>query len=266
MIELYLFIFALVAIAVLILRRFFIVRKQDRTEFKQQVAEKVEENRREEQKENTIRFKEAYLKVKDKKVVDHARFKEEMRHAEMAIAKKNMAEAKKNLIQAMALTDEEFPVAVKLADVYLESGDIKRAETMYRKLLEEDYENADIYENLGKIMVKKKSYKDAVQAYCRAVELDNKDDQKFLALGKLYYLMMRYGVAAECFKRAAELKPREVNYLFLLADACNADDDYENALFTYERILTIEPYNEKAKTASHDIRLKIKEQERVFNK
>ncbi len=76
--------------------------------------------------------------------------------------------------------------------------------------------------------------------------------------------MMRYDVAAECFKRAAELKPREVDYLFLLADSCASGDDFENALFTYERILTIEPYNEKAKSSSQDIRLKIKEQEAIF--
>ena len=56
-----------------------------------------------------------------------------------------------------------------------------------------------------------------------------------------------------------------MSYLFLLADSCVSDDDYENALFTYERILTIEPYNERAKNATQDIRLKIKEQETLFN-
>jgi len=265
MLELYLFIFALVAIVVIFSHRLFVLTRDDKREFRQKVSEKVEKNRKEEQKENSGHFKEEYIKSREGIVHSLTRFKEEMRHADMAIAKKNLSDAKRYLIQAMALTNKDLPVSLKLADVYMKSGDYKKAEALYRKLLDEDPENPDIYENIGKILLRKKLYKEAVQAYCRAVDLDSKDDQKFLALGKLYFLMMRYGVAAECFKRAAELKPREVNYLFLLADACASDDDYENALFTYERILTIEPYNEKAKTFTQDIRLKIKEQETVFN-
>lgn len=264
MVELYVFIFATLAIVVLVSRRIFLVNRIQKKEFKEQVAARVEENRKLESSENTVRFKEEYLKQGEGKKNDLARYKEEMRQAEMAIARKQFSEAKKYLIQAMSVADDERAVALKLANVYLESGDMKRAEALYRKLLEEDTENPEIYENLGRILLKRKAYKEAIQAYVRAVELDDKDDQKFLALGKLYHLMMRYSVAAECFKRAAELRPREVNYLFLLADACAADDDYENALFTYERILTIEPYNERAKSSSQDVRLKIKEQEALF--
>lgn len=260
----YIFILALLVTATIIGRRYLIVKRSDAKEFKEEVAERVKRNRELQKTEESGRFKEEHLRTKDDKKYDIARFKEEMRQADMAIARKNFADAKKYLIQAMSLAKEEVPVGLKLAKVYLESGDLKRSEALYRKLIEEDPENPDIYESIGRIMLRKKSYKDAVQAYCRAVELDSKDDQKFLALGKLYHLMMRYGVAAECFKRAAELKPREVTYLFLLADSCAADDDYENALFTYERILTIEPYNEKAKSKAQDVRLKIKEQESVF--
>lgn len=266
MLQLYLLVFALLAIVVLLSRRLFLVHRHEKKEFEKQVAARVEENRKLQQSEGSAFFKEEYIREMESKKGDLLRYKDEMRHAEMAIAKKNLAEAKKYLIQAMSFADDELAVSLKLAKVYLESGDVKKAEALYRKLLEEDSENPEIYESIGKIMLKKKAYKEAIQAYVRAVELDDKDDQKFLALGKLYHLMMRYSVAAECFKRAAELKPRDVNYLFLLADACAADDDYENALFTYERILTIEPYNERAKTSTQDIRLKLKELEAIFNK
>jgi len=72
-------------------------------------------------------------------------------------------------------------------------------------------------------------------------------------LGQLYLLLMRPGLAAECFRRAAEMKPRETATLFLLADACRDDEDFDNALFTYEKILMIEPYNEKAQAALRDV-------------
>jgi len=264
MLQLYLFIFASIAISVLLVRRHFLLSRTEKKEFEEHVSAKVEETRKIEQTEKATRFKDEHIREKEGKKHDLVRYKEEMRHADMAIAKNQFGDAKKYLIQAMAMTDDDYDVAVKLAKVYLECGDLKRAETLYRKLLEDNSENAEIYESIGKIMLKKKAYKEAIQAYVRAVELDDKDDQKFLALGRLYHLMMRYSVAAECFKRAAELKPRDVNYLFLLADSCAADDDYENALFTYERILTIEPYNERAKSSTQDVRLRIKEQETLF--
>jgi predicted TPR repeat methyltransferase len=75
---------------------------------------------------------------------------------------------------------------------------------------------------------------------------------------------MRYSYAGECFKRAAELKPREVEYFFMLGEACEKDSDYENALYAYEKILTIEPYNEKAQTLAKEVKIKQNELEKAF--
>lgn len=265
MLELYLFILAFVAIMAIISYRIFRVRKEDKVAFKEKVAAQVEENKRLESEEDSVSFKEEHAKMEEAKRYDFAAFKEEMRKADLALANNDYAEAKRGLIQAMALAREELPVALKLGEVYMMTDDLKRAEALYRKLLEEGHELPVIHESLAKIMLKKKDYKNAIQSYVRAVELDEKDDVKLVALGKLYHHMMRYGVAAECFRRAAEIKSREVDYLFLLAESCIADDDFENALFTYERILTIEPYNEKAKSSSQDVRIKMKEQEALFS-
>lgn len=265
MIELYLFIFSLLAIVTLLVHRAFRVKKEEKEAFKERVAAKVEENKKIEIQEESTSFKEEHIKASEKKPYDFAGFKEEMRKADLAMARKDFGEAKRALIQAMSLAREELPVSLKLGEVYMETEDFKKAEALYQKLLDEGYEHAAIYENMGKIRLKNKAYKEAIQAYVRAVELDEKDDRKLVALGKLYNLMMRYSVSAECFKRAAEIKPREVEYLTLLAQACAADEDFENALFTYERILTIEPYNENIKSAAQDVRLKIKEQESLFS-
>ncbi len=265
MIELYVFIAAFIAIVFILVRRFLVVKREEKKAFKEKVSKKVEENRKLIKEEEKTPFKKEHLKQEEAKRHDIGKFKEEMRQAEMALSKNDFAEAKKFLIQAMALTPDDIPVGLKLAKVYMETKDYKRAEALYREMLENETENPEIYEGIGKIMLKNKAYKEAIQAYVRAVELDEKNHERLIALGQLYHLMMRYGVAAECFRRAAELKPREVDYLFLLADACVADEDFENALFTYEKVLTIEPYNDKAKSFSQDVRLKIKEQEALFS-
>jgi tetratricopeptide (TPR) repeat protein len=264
MFELYLFLLASFAIIVIISYRHVILSREQKKQFEEEVANKVEEYKKQEQVEVKKRFKDELAEQQKGKKFDLARYKDELRKADFAIAKKQWKEAKQYLIQAISIAKDELPVSLKLAKVYMESGDVRKAETLYHRLLEIDSDNADIYENLGKILTQRKHYKEAIQAYVRAVELDEKDDKKLVILGKLYSLLMRYSLAAECFCRAAELKPREVEYLFLLADACRSDEDFENALFSYEKILTMEPYNERAKTASSDIRLKIKEFDSFF--
>ncbi len=182
----------------------------------------------------------------------------------MAMAKKQWTEAKKCLIQSLALTRDELIVSLKLARVYLESGDLKRAEMLYKRLLDNNEDNPVIYQNLAIIYTKKKNYKEAIQSYIQAIEINDKDDKTLVGLGRLYKLMMRHSLSAECFKRAAELKPREVEYLFLLADSCKCADDYSNALFTYEKILTLEPYNERAGSGAQDMRIKMNEMEKLI--
>lgn len=264
MFELYLFLFALLILTIIIFRRYIIFSRQEKKQFQEEVASQIQEYKDQEHTDIKKRFKDELTENQKNKKFDLVRYKEELRKADFDIAKKQWKSAKQHLIQAIALANDEFFVSLKLAKVYMESGDFRKAEVLYRRLLEINPENPDIYENLGKILTDKKRYKEAIQAYARAVELDEKDDKKLIALGRLYQLLMRYSFAGECFKRAAELKPREVEYLFLLADACKSDEDYDNALFSYEKILTIEPYNERAKNASSDVRLKIKELDSFF--
>lgn len=259
--ELYLFIGALIALAAIVSRREILYRRARQAEFKKAVASKVEELKEEASKIEPERFKLQHLEEQKKQKFDLGAYKDELRKAELAIARQRWTDAKRILIQALARTADEVPVSLKLAYVYLESGDSRKAETLYRRLLEVDPDDPHVYHQLSRILIKRKKYKEAVQALARAVELDQKDDEKLVALGKLYLLLLRPSLAAECFRQAAELKPRESAYLFLLAEACRADEDFENALFAYEKILTIEPYNEKARDAAQEVRVQMKEYE-----
>lgn len=65
MIQLYLFIFALVAIVALVYRRLFLAERTEKREFKEQVAARVEKNRKLEQAERSTRFKDEHFKEKE---------------------------------------------------------------------------------------------------------------------------------------------------------------------------------------------------------
>lgn len=262
--QLYIFIITLAVITIIIARRSHIFDQDKQLKFREEVSKKVDELQKERQETEQRRFKDIHLNEQKNKKYDFSQFKLTLRKADMAMAKEQWNEAKKCLIQSLALTRDEFPISLKLAKVYMESGDLKRSEALYRRLLEVDKNQPIIYENLAKIYSKKKNYKEAIEAYVQSIELNESNDKALIGLGNLYQMLMRHSLAAECFRRAAELKPREVHYLFCLADACKAAEDYENALFTYERILTMEPYNEKAQNSAQDVRIRINEIEKAI--
>lgn len=263
--QVYLFIGGILALTFIIVRRNHIYNRIKQMKFKEEVSKKVDEMHEERQKMQQERFKDVHVKEQKGKKYDFSEYKLTLRKADVAIAKEQWTEAKKLLIQSISLTKDELPVSLKLAKVYMESGDLKRAEALYKELMELDKKNPQIYGSLARIYTKKKHYKEAVQAYVKALEIDDKSDKNLVQLGKLYQLLMRHSLAGECFRRAAELKPREITYLFFLAESCRQDSDYENALFAYEKILTLEPYNEKAHDDAQDVRIKMNEMEKIMN-
>ncbi len=264
MFELYLFIIAASAILTITYRRSYIFNRDKKIKLKEEVSMKVDELHKERQKITKVRFKEVHVKRRGQKKYDFSKYKLMLRQADLAMAKEQWSEAKRCLIHSLSINQDELNVSLKLARVYVESGDLKRAEMMYKKLVELNQNNPSIYTELAKIYTKKKLYKDAVQQYVKAIEINSQDDKTLVALGQLYQVLMRHSLAAECYRRAAELKPREIHYLFLLAKACESVEDFENALFTYEKILTVEPYNEKASNAANEVRRKMKQDEQVL--
>jgi tetratricopeptide (TPR) repeat protein len=264
MIELYLFLASVILVIIIVFRRHFIFERLRKIEFKKEIASKVDELKKQEQEAPIERFRDFHAQEQKSSKLNFGKYKNALRNADIAMSKKQWQKAKRHLIQAIALHSDERPASMKLAVVYQASGDLRRAINLYKRLLEMGGKSLEIYANLGKIYTEKKRYKDAVSAYVRVVESDEKNDTCLIHLGKLYQLLMRHSLAAECFRRAAECRPRDVDCLFLLADACIADGDYDNALFTYEKILTVEPYNERAKMSAQDVRVKMKETEMIF--
>lgn len=266
MVELYLFIGVLVLLTLILWRRAWITEQLKKWEFRQKVAARVEELKKEAVAAGPDRFRERLGRMKKENKLDYAKYKDFLRRADIALAQGKQKEGENWLIQSLAFTQNPKLALRMLARSYHERGEWKRAQNLYETFIELDPGQADVYESLAKIHNKFKRYKEAIAAYVKAVELEETNDRLLLGLGKLYLLLMRPGLAAECFRRAAELKPREVEYLFLLAESCRMDEDYDNALFTYEKILTIEPYNEQARAAAQEVRSKRKEIEMSFQK
>lgn len=266
MLELYAFLASLLLLTLLLGRRHWIIERFKKLDFRKKVAAQVEEIKKEAQGAQGPRFRESLGEEQRQKKWDIVKYKNCMRQAEMALAKKNWKKAEALLIQALAEAKEEAPASLKLAGLYLITGEERKTETLLLRLAELTPQDPVVFASLARIYTQKKRYKEAIGAYVRAVELNPKKDEWLVHLGQLYQLLMRPGLAAECFRRAAEMKPRETATLFLLAEACREDEDFDNALFTYEKILMIEPYNEKAQACLLEMRTKRQETEVIIQK
>lgn len=257
MFELYLFITALVVLIVIVTRRKHLFQQEQKSRFQEKISKRVQELKKVVHQESAKKFKETYKKEQKKRKTDPAEYNLLIKRAEMAISKKQWMGAKQMLIQAIALSKSDITAGLKLAWVYQEGEELNKAENLYRRLLEIRPNHAEIYTHLGEIFVEKKRYQDAIKAFARAVDLDEKNDQNLIALGKLYAMLLHNDSSIECIRRATLLKPREVYYLFLLGKAYENNNDDQSALFTYEKILTMEPYNDKAKELAQDLRIKL---------
>lgn len=257
MYQLYLFILSAVAIVLILMRRRRIYKKEQKARFQEKINKRVQELQKFAHEDNMNRFREQIQKEQRRKKFDLAEYSLKLKKADVAMGKKQWVPAKQILIQAMALHKHAVEAGLRLAFIYQQCDEINKAENLYRRLLEAQPRNAEIYTNLGRILVKKKRYKEAIKAYTRAIDLEEKNDQNLIALGRLYSLLMHYDSAIECFHQAALLKPREVEYLFLIARANEDRQNEEGALLAYERILTVEPYNERAREAAQDLRIKL---------
>ncbi len=91
-------------------------------------------------------------------------------------------------------------------------------------------DDAEVFQRLGRMLVKRRRFADAKHAYDRSVEIASEDPWTHLYLGNWHYEQNLYDSAIECFTHAATLLPGRPVAFWCLAQ-------------TYERLGQIESAN-----------------------
>jgi tetratricopeptide (TPR) repeat protein len=141
-----------------------------------------------------------------------------LREAEKAITKKDIKEAERSLIQALTIHPHAKDVRVRLAHVYLESHREKKAEALYRELLQE-MKDASLYGNLGLACYKQENYVGACKAYQQALNMDPKNPERSYDLGRACIAAKHFEEAAPLLQKAAKSLSRDIALLHLLAQS-----------------------------------------------
>lgn len=101
--------------------------------------------------------------------------------------------------------------------------------------------NADLYQALGKALLKNGNHEAARSAYEQAIVLDPADPWSHLYLGNLLYGQLAYVEALEKFKQGNRLAPDLAMPIICMADAFHCLGEIELAEEHYTLAVKIEP-------------------------
>lgn len=169
------------------------------------------------------------------------------RIADMHFARGDLEEAEKWFIKALAF-DPNHPEALnRLGVIYIQQGNARRAEILYRKLLSITQKESIYYCNYGRCLYNQKRLPEAIEAYDNALKLDASRPSRFVSVGQIYYELKDYVKALSYFAKALDLDPQNKEYLSITAELAELVGDTERMHKSLEKIAAMDPYNEAVK-------------------
>jgi protein O-GlcNAc transferase len=151
--------------------------------------------------------------------------------AESKIANDIQASAKSSQIQ------RELQLALKR----YESGDLKKAESIFEKILKIDPENADALHLLGMIAYQSGKSDRAINLIRRAVSSNSAQPMLYNNLGYVFLAEGDLGDAVVCFKQAIRLEGRYADAYCGLGKALHLQGHLDEAIEAYNKVLLINP-------------------------
>ncbi len=167
--------------------------------------------------------------------------------AEVLLARESFKEAEKLFIKILAFDPAHMKATQKLAFLYLQTESYPKAETLYRQMVELSPDTPAVYTNLGLALFHQKKFDEAIEAYRQAIELEPERGARYANLGQVFFVIKDTEAAIDCFTEAVKKDSRNLDFLYLLADALLEANHFVDAKKSYERILDISPYDEAAK-------------------
>ena len=129
------------------------------------------------------------------------------------------------------------------------TGDLQRAEPLYRKVLEQDPRNVMALHMLGCLYIHAGQPRSAIDPLRRAIKLQPDFNDAHIVLGNLYLNLEQFDSAVRHLKRAAELEPDFVPVLVNLGGALDKTKRHEEAEEYLLHALEVEPNNPWAHSA-----------------
>jgi tetratricopeptide (TPR) repeat protein len=149
--------------------------------------------------------------------------------------------AKKAILDARKENPNDISLIMTEANMYLESKEMDKYESLIKQALEKDPNNSDLYYNLGVVSANSENFEAARKYYLKAIELDPKMENAYINLSSVLLndekaivdKMNSLGNTAADNKKYDELKKKR-------------EDVFKSAVPYLEKVLEINPANQEA--------------------
>jgi len=115
-----------------------------------------------------------------------------------------------------------------------------------KSLIDDEPNNAEHYQELGKYHLRKDEFEDAEKYLKISLELNCDDVWTYLFMGNLYYQKNRYNEAIGYYEQSVKLQPGEPTGHWCLAEMYERLGEYETANKYFKRAVDVAPENETA--------------------
>jgi tetratricopeptide (TPR) repeat protein len=163
--------------------------------------------------------------------------------AELLKSTDDLKGAKSALDQCMHVDNGNVAARIELGWLALIVMDYNQALDYADAALKRDVYSAEAYYLKGMIFQDKGDTALAISSFVTAIEQESDFYEAYIQLGILN-LPTDKKLAKEYLKNALDLKPKSLEALYAFAMCCQEKGDYNDAIETYHKILSITPYKE----------------------
>jgi len=124
-------------------------------------------------------------------------------------------------------------------------GKFEEAEISYKKAIEFNPNNSEIYNNLGATQQALDKLEDSVRSFKKAIELKPNYHQAFNNLGLLLHQLKKFEEAEISYKKAIEFKPNYYQAYNNLAYTMKFLSRFDEAIINYNKVIELNPIFKK---------------------
>lgn len=164
-----------------------------------------------------------------------------------ALETEDHAEAERKFIKAIEKDAHNQEAFDELGKLYVLQKKYREAIETYKFLTKHYPDNAGYFSKLGQAYHNQKLYEQAVEAYEKSIELEPRNAKRYVNLGLVLEAENHLEEAILNYRKAADLESNNPQFLMVLAEALSKKGEKEEAELLLEKILILEPTNHLAR-------------------
>lgn len=153
----------------------------------------------------------------------------------------------KKLIEWLAIAPDNGDLLKLLWDYYFESGNMVKALTILKKIINEDWENHKAIRQIAQIYLHQNQHETAQLLVEKAIQLKPDNPKYHITMVEIFYANKQHKLAIKSMENVLKLRPTNKNYMLTLAWLHEEIGEPTKAKSYYSKILQIDPSNEVAK-------------------